>query len=52
MTVRKIKTDQLVKIKNNICMPRGDSFSEYPTYIKHWEDIQESINKVTEFNQL
>ena len=21
-------------------------------YIKHWEDIQESINKVTEFNQL
>ena len=21
-------------------------------YIKHWENIQESINKVTEFNQL
>jgi len=40
MTVRKIKTDQLVKIKNNICMPRGDSFSEYPTYIKHWEEAR------------
>jgi len=21
-------------------MPRGDSFSEYPTYIKHWEEAR------------
>jgi hypothetical protein len=21
-------------------MPKGDSFSEYPTYIKHWEEAR------------
>ena len=28
------------------------TYNTIEEYIKHWEDIQESINKVTEFNQL
>ena len=30
----------------------GKVYKTIEEYIKHWEDIQESINKVTEFNQL
>ena len=30
----------------------GKVYDTIEEYIKHWENIQESINKVTEFNQL
>ena len=39
----------IMKAKLNV---ENKSYNSIEEYIKHWEDIQESINKVTEFNQL